>query len=534
MFAIRHEFRLICSMKIPYIARFLNRIGITLLMMACGEKGFVQENNGVFIYNEPAGIRSLDPADAFSLAAIRAQAALFETLFDEFGNPVLANHIEIDSSGTLYRIELKDSVDFHPTQLWKHRPTMHAGDVVATLQFVKTQPRQSWLLSSVVRIDSTAPNRVEIKLKESSSDFIAKLSSPALAIRNAYWLTLPASVRRKQPVGTGPYLFHHWEEGDKIIFHADTAHRYFRGKKMNAPKALCVVSLKDGQTMLLMFLLGKLDMLTGLNPAYTETFLRSNGTLREKWAEQFYLFSGPFLNVEYLGINLRHRSNHPLQREARLRSALSLLLRRDEIISAVNAGIGRDASESFIPPELYSIAEKDSIWNPRKIALQWFQEVGYDSFSDLPEFTIYTDPPMADFIISVAGQWQQEGLKVNVVLEDRATLKGGIARGEYSLFRASWIADYPSAENYFQLFFSEHIIPNGSNYTQFSNPSFDQAYRGADYATMYKILNREMPVIPLFYDNAVLFVNRKWSGVEAYPSGLIPFHKITHLPTERP
>jgi peptide/nickel transport system substrate-binding protein len=41
-----------------------------------------------------------------------------------------------------------------------------------------------------------------------------------------------------------------------------------------------------------------------------------------------------------------------------------------------------------------------------------------------------------------------------------------ISTGKF-LFRASWIVDYPDAENYLSLFYSNNFSPNGPNYTHF-------------------------------------------------------------------
>ena len=41
-----------------------------------------------------------------------------------------------------------------------------------------------------------------------------------------------------------------------------------------------------------------------------------------------------------------------------------------------------------------------------------------------------------------------------------ATLKDAKANGKLDLFRASWVADYPDAENYLSLYYSKNFDPN--------------------------------------------------------------------------
>jgi peptide/nickel transport system substrate-binding protein len=50
------------------------------------------------------------------------------------------------------------------------------------------------------------------------------------------------------------------------------------------------------------------------------------------------------------------------------------------------------------------------------------------------------------------------------------------AEAKLPFFRASWIADYPDAENYLSMFYSKNFCPKGPNYTHFSNPEFDRLY----------------------------------------------------------
>jgi oligopeptide transport system substrate-binding protein len=105
-----------------------------------------------------------------------------------------------------------------------------------------------------------------------------------------------------------------------------------------------------------------------------------------------------------------------------------------------------------------------------------------------------------------------------------ATLREMMAKGEARLFRASWIADYPDAENYLALFYSQNHAPAGPNYTHFSDSSFDRLYeqslsitndslRHALYRQMDKIVIEKAPVVFLFYDQSVRFVPKEMEGM---------------------
>ena len=89
-----------------------------------------------------------------------------------------------------------------------------------------------------------------------------------------------------------------------------------------------------------------------------------------------------------------------------------------------------------------------------------------------------------------------------------------------SFFRASWIADYPDAENYLSLFYSKNHSPNGPNYTHFKSPKFDALYnkslsekndsiRFNLYNQMDQIIIENAPIVPLYYDNVLRFTQKK-------------------------
>ena len=99
-------------------------------------------------------------------------------------------------------------------------------------------------------------------------------------------------------------------------------------------------------------------------------------------------------------------------------------------------------------------------------------------------------------------------------------------KGQAPVFRDSWIADYPDAENYFAIF-SNNIPPKGPNYTHFKNNTFDELYlsllktSNADkyeiIKQMNKILIEEMPVVPLYYDVSIRLLQPYVKGLNTNP-----------------
>ncbi|MBF6607629.1 MAG: ABC transporter substrate-binding protein, partial [Flavobacterium sp.] len=131
-------------------------------------------------------------------------------------------------------------------------------------------------------------------------------------------------------------------------------------------------------------------------------------------------------------------------------------------------------------------------------------------------------------------------LDVQIDMSPPSTLRQAISTGKVSFFRASWIADYPDAENYLSLFYSKNFTPNGPNYTHFTNAEFDKLYEQAFletdnqeryrlYRQMDQLAMDEAPVIPLFYDKVARFTRKNVQGVGINPLNLLSLKKVRKL-----
>ena len=118
-----------------------------------------------------------------------------------------------------------------------------------------------------------------------------------------------------------------------------------------------------------------------------------------------------------------------------------------------------------------------------------------------------------------------------------ATLRQAKSSWNLEAFRASWIADYPDAENYLSLFYSENFSPRGPNYTHFLEAKFDKLYEETmkisdpvDRIILYKkmddLLMSSYPVIPLYYDQAIRFKRKNISGLEMNSINLLNLKRV--------
>ena len=73
-------------------------------------------------------------------------------------------------------------------------------------------------------------------------------------------------------------------------------------------------------------------------------------------------------------------------------------------------------------------------------------------------------------------QLEQLGIHVRLIEDTFARLTQKEEDGNYQISSSGWGADYPDPENFFFLFYSKNIPPEGPNYARYSDPEFDQMF----------------------------------------------------------
>jgi len=200
-------------------------------------------------------------------------------------------------------------------------------------------------------------------------------------------------------------------------------------------------------------------------------------------------------------------------------------------------GIGIPANGGFIPKGLPGFKSDIGFnYQPEKakaLIAKYIEETGNQN----PEITITTTSNYLSFCEYIQRELQKHGLMVNVDVIPPSTLKEAKANGKLDMFRASWIADYPDAENYLSLYYSKNFSPNGPNYTHFSDAQFDEWYelaltetdtkeREVLYTKMDSLVMSKTPVINMFYDEVVRFTRKEVSGLGINPINLLELKKV--------
>ena len=104
-------------------------------------------------------------------------------------------------------------------------------------------------------------------------------------------------------------------------------------------------------------------------------------------------------------------------------------------------------------------------------------ELELSTYRDNPiPIVVSTTKDYLDLCIYIQKQLSEIGINCEINVLPSSELKEQKRNGNLAFFRASWIMDYPDAENYLSCFYSKNFAPNGPNYTHYANEAYDALY----------------------------------------------------------
>lgn len=520
-----------------------------IFVFSCSETNSYKKDHLVFRYNEHRNISSLDPAFSKDLADIWATNQIFNGLvqMDDSLNvkPSIAKYWMVADSATVYKFTLKKDVFFHKHMLFGKDSTRNvvASDFVYSFNRLKDEKVASpgsWVLSKVDTFYAENDSIFIIKLKQPFPAFLGLLSMKYCSVVPKEIVEYYGSDFRSNPIGTGPFKFKRWEENIKLVLRRNS--NYFekdtKGNQLPYLESVAVTFLPDKQSEFLQFAQGNIDFISGLDASYKDEILTANGKLKNNYIDEVNMIRGPYLNTEYLGFFME--SDVTEVKSKLIRQAINLGFDREKMITYLRNGIGIPANGGFIPKGLpgYNLGIGYS-YNPEK-ALELLNQFKNETGIINPKVTLTTTSNYLNFCEYIQRELQKIGLEIIVDVIPASSLKDLKANGQLDFFRASWIADYPDAENYLSLYHSKNFAPNGPNYTHFNSTTFDNLYKESYleteieertelYKQMDSLIMASAPIIPLFYDEVVRFTRKEINNLGINPTNLLDLRHVKKL-----
>lgn len=434
-------------------------------------------------------VSSMEPCEAQSAYDSYAVQLVYETpLAIDYAArpyrlvPAYCELPDVSTNGCVYRLSVRADAA-------KNR---NAADVVRALKrlYEPTCPN-GWIVKDIASIETPDPMTIEIVLKK--------------PVRYFPWLLTMSScaVVAEDGTGTGPYELKNWRKNHKMEF----------VRRSSSPSAFAAVKylvIDDLSTQWLMFLKGEVDYLKEVSRDNWESVVDENGALREELAARgIKLVTKPSLETMYCGFNMRDPVLGP---NRKLRQALNAAF---DFPKWEKFNLHRVVESSGpVPP---GIAERLETPFPYRFDLEkakrLIAEAGYPNGIDpktgrrlvLTMAIGRPDQASREAGELMAAFYEKIGVKLELDFMTWDAFLKAVNESRVQIYRMAWVADYPDAQNFLQLFYGPNASP-GVNHSNYVNPDYDAAYERGDYATCQEILREDCPWIFTHYGKTTSLV----------------------------
>ena len=514
-------------------------------------------------------VASMDPIKAESAGANRAVALAYETLleYDYLARPyklkpyLLEAMPVLDATGKIYRCKLREDCFFGPSILLgdgknEQSRAVTAFDVVYSLKRLADAKLASpgyWTIKGKIlgidsfhqaSMDMSAPTdydievaglRVldartfEIELVEPSTEFLWILAMPYTAV-------VPREVAEKFgsafgtiECGSGPYTLTSWKRNYSMIFtkrlnRSDARDAFQPIENDNGQRSFDEIRffvMDDASTRWLSFLAEGLDINQEISRDNWDAVISSEGTLSEELKQQgIRLVSKDSMMVSYIAFNM---DDAIVGKNKLLRQAMTCAFDAE---AWIRLNKGRVAfADGPVPPNVEARLEEANSLNynlakARELLAAAGYKDGIDPATGRPlKLTLdlgRTDQETRESAELIASFMQKIGIELALQYNNWPLFLKKISRRESQLFMVAWLADYPDALNFLQLFYSKNASP-GPNRCNYSNRRYDELYEAANIEQnhdkraeyileMQRIIREDAPWIFIHYgrDNVLL------------------------------
>jgi peptide/nickel transport system substrate-binding protein len=355
---------------------------------------------------------SLDPTTGGAAAAIRTVTDLniYEglTQIDKDGavQPRLAKSWDISDDGLTYTFHLNEGVKYHDGT------DFDAEDVKWTLDRDRgpdSTSAQKQLFAAIASVDVIDPATVKVTLSQPHGDFLYDMAWADAVIVGSE----SAANNQTNPIGTGPYTFKDWVQGDHIDLVRNE--NYWGPKPPLAAATFKFISDPTAATSAL--LAGDVDVFSGFPaPELLEQF---------KANPDFQVLVGSTQGETIMAMN----NKHPPLDNVKVREAIAHAIDRQAIIDGSQYGYGTPIGSFFPPGDPAYVDLTDlSNFDPEK-SKQLLAEAG------VKDLTLTFKVPPAAYARAAAPIIQQQlaavGITVNVVNVEWADWLANVFQGAY-------------------------------------------------------------------------------------------------------
>ena len=476
------------------------------LVIACLAIGACGENeNGVKNEEKPKIVtvslgskpKSLDPAMYNEIPSLSIVEQIYNTLFqiDENGKiaPELAESYEYITPTELV-IKLKKGIKFH------NGDELKASDVVFSLNRMVEKPATKVMLDVIENVEPINDYEIKIKLKEPSAPLLYTLSYPLTAILNEKYTEEKNGNIATDAMGTGAFKYKNWGDGEKIQL---VANKEYFGDKAKIDE-LIFRAIPENTSRLAALETGEIDIAT-IAPIDVQTVEGSS---------DLYAVSFPTTSTEYLTLNT---AREPFNNKD-YRKALNYAIDKQSIVDAVYLGKASVANTIVNPTVFGSDQKVGKIdYNP-EVAKELLEKSGVKN--KIIKIMSNDNPVRLQAAQIIQANLKEVGINAEIETVEWGTYLQMTAQGDFDIFIGGWVAG--TSDSDIVLFPLLHSSYKGGagNRANFENPEYDRlvelgrkstesSKRLEAYSKAQEILAEENPLIPLYYKNENMGLNKR-------------------------
>ena len=474
-------------------------------------------------------VSSMDPANIPDTNAISATRGVYENLvkFDE-NNEIagqLAKDWEISDDSLTYTFHLNEGIKFHDGTDFDSEAVKANYDRVVDKNNDLRQ-RRTFIVTNddgseeprVASVETPDPNTVMFKLTKPWSPFINRLTQ--------FCIISPAALAQygndimNHPVGTGPYTFVEWEEGDHTTLKRND--NYWGDKP--GVDTVTIKEAPEAGTRTAMLQTGEADF---VYPMPVDQIKAVEGT------DDLSVKASDSNIMRYVTLNM----DQPELKDLKVRKAMNLAIDKNAYVQLMYSGYGKPAS-SVVPESISGYVEQPAYKYDLNEAKALMKEAGYE---DGFKLTLWGDNTTQEIkgMTFIKQQLQQIGIEVDVMPMEPATINDKIyvdkEESKINMWYVNWSAsDFTMDGSLRSLLYSTMCPPVSANTAYYNNKDFDkdldEGLSNADpedqkkiYADAQERAWKDCPWLFLGNDQVIFAEKSYLSGVYVSPDGAFNF-----------
>ncbi|MGL6064128.1 MAG: ABC transporter substrate-binding protein [Fusobacteriaceae bacterium] len=443
--------------------------------------------------------KSLDPYMYNEIPGLFVSKQTFSTLLVNNNGEVTPELVESYKYLSELEIEfkLKKGIKFHNGEELK------VSDVIYSFNRMKRKPASKIMVEDIKEIIDLGDNNFRIILTKPSAPLLFTLAHPLTSILSEKDTENKKDDISITPVGTGPFKFVSWGNGEDIKLESNND--YFKGKaKIDG---LNFKAITEGSSRVAALETGEIDIGVGI-VAIDNQIIEKN--------ENLILISKPTTSTEYITLNLKNNEELKIKE---VRQAINYAIDKQGIIDAIYLGKGIIA-DTIINPAVFGTYQlgKKYDFNPQK-AKELLKSVGKETGL---KFKIWVNDNVSRIQAAqiIQSNLREIGISLEIEVLEWSTYLQRTAQGEHDMFLGGWVSGTSDADIVLFPLLHSSSMGGAGNRAFYSNPQVDKYIEVGRTATTleerkeaYKeaqiILSEELPLITLFYKNENIGLSKK-------------------------